>query len=94
MFGDNEPLEDNGPLYSVVDVAGRAPVDLDDLIGAITVTIEKKGYKYSLVGVGEKHDHIVFFYQKDAGSADEYSPVWMITDHGDGRMTAQPSAPE
>ena len=90
MTNDSEELDDHGPLYRVIDVAGNPPLGLNDLIGATTVTVEHEGHEYRLIGTGVKHDRIVLFHQKETGSALDSGPVWTMTDHADGGLTARP----
>jgi hypothetical protein len=94
MTDDNGELDGNSRLYRVILVAGHPPVGLDDLIGATSVTVEHKGHEYRLIGTGVEHDQIVLFYQKETGSALDTGPVWTMTDHADGGLTARPPIPD
>ena len=89
MIHDDDESGDSGPLCRVTEVGGHPPAGLDDLIGATTVTVETDGYEYRLIGVGVKHDQIVLFQQKEAGSALDTGPVWTMTDTGDGWLSAR-----
>ena len=80
---------DSGPLYRGTEVGGHPPTGLDDLIGATTVTVETDGHEYLLIGAGGKHDQIVLFQQKEAGSAPDTGPVWTMADTGDGWLSAR-----
>ncbi len=90
MTDSNGELDGNSRLYRVILVAGHPPVGLDDLIGATSVTVEHEGHEYRLIGTGVKHDQIVLFYQKETGSALDTGPVWTMTNHADGGLTACP----
>jgi hypothetical protein len=94
MTDNNGDLDDHSHLYRVTEVAGDPPVGLDDLIGATSVTVEREGHEYRLIGTGVKHDQIVLFYQKETGSALDTGPVWTMTDHADGGLTARPPVPD
>ncbi len=94
MINDNKELDGTGPLYRVIEVAGHPPVGLDDVIGATTVTVEHQGHEYRLIGTGVKHDQIVRFHQKEAGSALDSGPVWTLTNNGVGGLYAQPLVPD
>jgi hypothetical protein len=94
MTDSNGELDGHSRLYRVILVAGQPPVSLDDVIGATSVTVEREGHEYRLIGTGVKHDQIVLFYQKETGSALDTGPVWTMTDHADGGLTARPPVPD
>jgi hypothetical protein len=94
VTNDSEKLDGYGPLYRVKEVAGHPPGGLDDLIGATTVTVEHERHEYRLIGTGVKVDQTVRFHEKEAGSALDTGPVWMLTDDGAGGLSAQPLVPD
>jgi hypothetical protein len=78
----------------VVEVAGHPPVDINELIGATTVTVVADGHECRLIGTGVKSNKSVLFYQKEAGSAVEAGSVWTMTDGGSGDIAARPPSTE
>ena len=78
--------------YTVTDVAGHAPVVLDDFVGATTVSVKAHDREYRLRGAGRRHGQAVEFHEKEPASAAAETPVWKIIEQGDGNIVAEPPA--
>ena len=78
--------------YTVTDVAGHAPVVLDDFVGATTVSVKVHDREYRLRGAGRRHGQAVEFHEKEPASAAAETPVWKITEQSEGNIVAEPPA--
>ena len=78
--------------YTVTDVAGHAPVVLDDFVGATTMSVKADDREYRLRGAGRRHGQAVEFHEKEPASAAAETPVWKIIEQGDGNIVAEPPA--
>ena len=78
--------------YTVTDVAGHAPVVLDDFVGATTVSVKADDREYRLRGAGRRNGQAVEFHEKEPASAGAETPVWTIMEQGDGNIVAEPPA--
>jgi len=79
-----------GRLYSVTDVAGHRPVDLDEFVGATTVTVVSRGRAHRLIGAGTMHEQTVLFQRKEVDSDRDDGQVWTIKVQGGGHIVAEP----
>lgn len=77
-------------FYTVTDVAGHTPVVLDDFVGATTVVVKADDQEFRLRGVGARQGPAVQFHEKEPASATDDTPVWEISQQGDGHMIAEP----
>ena len=78
--------------YTVTDVAGHAPVVLDDFVGATTVSVKGDDREYRLRGAGRRDGQAVKFHEKEPASAASETPVWKIIELADGNIVAEPPA--
>ena len=78
--------------YTVTDVAGHSPVDLDDFVGATTVSVEGDDQEFRLRGAGRREGLAVQFHEKEPESGAGDTPVWRIIEQGHGHMVAEPPA--
>ena len=89
-YGINLP--DNDPnVYPVAKVAGHDPANLDDFVGATTVTVENHGHRLDLLGAGTRAGQSVLFYPRDEMSVGEVPGVWKISEQSTGDIVAQPT---
>ena len=92
MTNDNEKPTGNDRQYPVTEVAGHPPVDLEDFVGATTVTVQSQDAEYRLVGAGARDDDVVVFQQKEVDSAADDGATWTILENGRGDIVAEPDA--
>ena len=76
--------------YTVTGVAGHSPEDLDDFVGATTVSVEGDDQEFRVRGAGRRVGAAVQFHDKEPESGDVDPPVWKIIEQGHGHMVAEP----
>ena len=79
----------SGKPYMVVDVAGAAPMSLDQFMGESEFSIERSGTPSRIKGVGMALDDSIRFFEKDLDNSGKDVRVWLVRQDADGRFTAE-----
>ena len=74
----------SGVPYTVREVEGREPSDLDAFVGLTEFVVEGRTGEHHVAGEGDRHDDEVRFYEKTAGGTGKDVRVWKLvrTDEG------------
>ncbi len=74
----------SGVPFPVREVGGRAPASLDDFADDVTLVLEDRSGRRSVVGSGHREGDTVRVHEKAAGAGGKDVRVWCVREAGDG----------
>ena len=79
----------SGVPYTVVDVDGRTPSELDDVVGpTVALTVEGTTGRHTIRGAASRVDGTVRLYEKAEDGVGKDMRTWRIDRDGDGALIA------